>query len=57
MGCFIGEEMRLQEVSTSYEDVLYLALIKKLRKGWNKGSRRVKIIKKSQDILRNRRRI
>jgi hypothetical protein len=33
MGCFIGEDMRLQEVSTSYEDVLDLALIRKVRKG------------------------
>jgi hypothetical protein len=29
--------MRLQEVSTSYEDVLDLALIRKVRKGWKKG--------------------
>ena len=34
---FIGEEMRLQQVSTSYEDVLDLALIGKVRKGGTEG--------------------
>jgi len=37
MGFFIGEEVRLQEVSTSYEDVLYLLPTEKVRRGWNKG--------------------
>jgi hypothetical protein len=35
-GAFIGEEMRLQQVSTSYENVVDLALIKKVRKGRKK---------------------
>jgi hypothetical protein len=44
---FVGEEMRLQHVSTSYEDVPNLALIGKVRKGGKKGSGRVRRRKKT----------
>jgi hypothetical protein len=35
---FIGEEMRLQYISTSYKDVLNLSLIEKVTKEGKKGS-------------------
>lgn len=34
----LEEEMRLQHVLNSYEDVLHLSLIRKVRKGGRRGS-------------------
>jgi hypothetical protein len=57
MGCFIEEEMSLQKVSTSYEDVLDLALIGKVRRDKINDLERVKRRNKSQDLITTRRSI
>jgi hypothetical protein len=44
----IGEELRLEQVSNNYEDVLDLTLIGKVSKGGKKGSD--KGLKKKEDL-------
>jgi hypothetical protein len=54
---FVGEEKRLQHVSTNDEDVPSLALNEKVRKGGKKGSNKGQRRNKTRDLLTSKIRI